>query len=548
MVEAARFVVEDILSGQIKTQDLPLDRWTYEDALNRPGSLSAVIPLSSDYCTEEILDPWRTAIYVARGSTIEWGGILAPPSLSVGSRELSVSCFGWLGYWDRRVIRSLAAQPEAGGVLVCRPNSDSTSAHVFGLPDRTDLWRDVIGGYSPRQGIVADPDVGVVPSYLASFDVPTISDLHPIASVTLDLTATLQTYAIQTVTPQVKIGGVTYSGDAVTLGWVFTPTNCSYTWTTNPATGVAWTVADIEDFASGSYAGFTGSANSYGYDTVVNSMSLTVKYDAGFTDYFTQTDQFEIFRTLVVDAQSTARFGVGWDLGIDVTWDALSGVLRDRVEAYRPSQAKNLGEGLRQLAAVVNGFDFAMSYDLNTTTDRVDKSIRLYYPTKGRTTGFLFEFDPGSDPDNPRRSNVLGRGFADPIEFAWAGDGWGSGNDDTRLKSPYVDETLRGVYPPYDAAPQWNSVVEQSTLDEHTEAAFSRTNRPRRVPVLRVDPDLYPAWGDYTIGDTVQVRTIDGYGSTGPSPESWRVTGRSVTGDVEYNLLLGDPVNTEEDA
>lgn len=545
MVTAARFVVEDILTGQIKTQDLPLDRWSYEDALNRPGSLTGQIPLSSDYCTEEMLDPWRTAIYAMRDSTIEWGGVLTPPTLGVGDRNLSVGCFGWPGYWDRRVIRGTVGQPEAGGVLICRPNADDHAADVFGSPDATNLWANLRGGYGRNQGVVTDPSAGLSPSYRANFEIPTIGTLHPIASVTLNIVAT-RTNGARTLTPTLKIGSNTYTGTATALTTAFAPVDCSYTWTTNPDTGIAWTVSDVQAFASANSAGFTTDTTTTGYDTVVNQMSLTVLYDAGYSDFFTDTDQFEIFAGLVMDAQSQAKFGVGWDLGIDVVWSALSGVTRDRVEAYRPANAKNLGEALRQLAAVVDGFDFAMSYTLNTTTDRIDKSIELFYPTKGRDTGFLFEFDPGNDPDSPRPSNVIARGFADPVDFAWAGDGWGSGNDDTRLKSSYVDETLRGVYPPYDAAPQWNSVVEQSTLDEHTAAAFARTNRPRRVPILRVDPDLYPAWGDYTTGDTVQVRTIDGYGSTGPSPESWRITARKVTDDVAFDLTLGDPVNTED--
>lgn len=543
MVEPIRFFVEDILSGQIKTADMAFDDWAYDDTLNRPGTLSATVPLTSDYCTEELLDPWRTAIYAVRGTRVEWGGILAPPSLPVGARSLTVGAFGWLGYWDRRTIRGTVGQPEPGGVIVARPNADDTVVDLFGLPNRDDMWQNLAGGYGPQQGVICDPTLGN-PSYRARFAIPTLGTLHPIASVTLNIVAT-RIAADRVLTPWVKIGSNSYSGTPTAVsGTPYAPTNCSYTWTTNPDTGIAWTVSDVEDFASSSSAGFSFDSTTTGYDAAVNQLSLTIKYEAGYSDYFTQTDQFDIFRSLVLDAQSIEKFGVGWDLGIDVTWDTLSGVLRDRVAAYRPANAKNLGEALRQLAAVENGFDFAMEYTLNPATDRIDKVIRLHYPSKGRDTGFLFEYDPGAGPDHPRRSNVLQRGFADPVNFAWAGDGWGTGNDDTRLKSSYVDETLRGVYPPYDAAPSWSTVVEQSTLDEHTDAAFARSNRPKRVPVLRVDPDMDPQWGSYDLGDTVHVRTIDGYGSTGPTPETVRTTGWKVTSDDTYDLVLADPIDT----
>lgn len=355
-MEQVRFLRESIMTGEVA--DLELDEWSYDETLNRPGSLSAKVALTSPHCTEEILDPYRTAIYAVRGTNVEWGGILSPPSLSIGSSTLDVNCFGWTGYWDHRTIRK---------------------------------------DYAPSA-----------------------------------------------------------------------------------------------------------------------------------------TDQFSIFKHLVDDAQDEVTFGDGYDLGIDVIWDALSGVLRDRSDDYRPWKAKKLGEALQQLAAVEDGFDYAFEYTLNATTDRIDKAIKLFFPTKGRDTQFLFEYERGKE------TNIISYGFADPVTFAWVGDGWGEGTDALRIKSPYVDETLRGVYPPYDAAPSWSDVSEQSTLDEHTEETFGRTNRPRRVPVVRVDPNAYPQWGDYTSGDTANFRIIDSYGSTGITPQRNRTTGRKVTWDGLYDLVLAD--------
>jgi hypothetical protein len=363
MPEPVRFLREDIMSGVVT--DITLENWSYGETLNRPDALNASVPLTSDDATEEILDPWRTAIYAVRGTNVEFGGILTPPSLSLGAASLSINCFGWLGYFDHRIIR-----------------------------------KD------------------------------------------------------------------------------YTPSN---------------------------------------------------------------TDQFTIFKHLVDDAQDEATFGDDFDLGITVTWDALSGVERDRSDDYRPWQAKNLGEALRQLAAVDDGFDFAMRYTLNTETDRIDKEIVLYYPTKGRDTGHLFEYERG------HQTNIVQRGFADPVDFAWVGDGWGSGNDETRIKSAYVDETLRGVYPPFDAAPSWSSVSQQVTLDDHTDAWFARSNRPRRVPVVRVDPDLDPMWGAYELGDTANFRIIDGYGSTGLIPQKNRITSRKVASEGTYDLVLADPLGSADE-
>jgi hypothetical protein len=523
-----RFLAEDIMTGQIKTLDVGFDDWNYAEVLCRGGNLEAGLILTSDNATEQILDPWRTAIYPETDGRIDWGGVLLPPQLSLGAASLSISCFGWLDYWNYRNIRNVIGQPEAGGLLVYKPNRDASSSHVFGAPDSSHLWANIDGGYTHNQGVVSSITPGDVPAYQANFNVPPAADfpsLHPIFSVTLGIVAQGAT-SPRVLTPQIKIGSNTYNG---------TPR-----WTTNPDTGLPWTPTDIEAFATSSSGGFFTDPNAVGFDTVVNQMYLSVSNGDGTSNFFTDTEQFDIFRALVLDAQSQTKFGFGYDLGIDVVWDQPSGVIRDRLEAYRPFQTKNLGEALRQLAAVDNGFDFGMEYQLNPTTNRIDKAIRLYYPRKGRETNFLYEYKRGVE------TNVVARGFADPVSFAWVGDGWGSGNDDTRLKTPYIDEALRGVYPPYDAAPTFSSVIQPDTLAANTAAVFARTNRPKRTPVFRVDPKKSPKWGEVGLGDVVSARIDDGYGSTGPIPQRVRITGTKVASDNTYEVVLSDPLLSEE--
>jgi hypothetical protein len=536
MLEPVRFFAEDVMSGVIKTQNLDLHDWSYGQQLNAGVDLTAGIPLTAQDANEEILAPWKTAIYAVRGTNVEWGGLLRPPVLSQGATMLQLSGFDWIDYWASRVIRADVGQPEAGGVVVCRPKSDSLKSDVFGSPDRDDLWRDVQGGYAPTNGILADFVPGDVPHYRATFDVPDLPTLHPIVSVTLSIVATAIT-SPRAVTPELHIGGVDYHGTIVSTGSAPNqPVDCSFTWALNPATGVAWTVSDVEAFGSGSSAGFLTDPNAIGLDTCCNYLALTVTYAAGISDFFTQTDQFDIFRKLVMNAQSIDRYGPGWDLGIDVVWDAPSGVLRDRVAAYQGYQAKNLGDALRQLAADEDGFDFGMDYTFNANTNRIDKTIKLYYPTKGRDTGFRFEYERG------KKTNVISRGFADPVKFAWAGDGWGSGNDATRLRSTYVDDTLRGFYPPYEAAPTWSTEIHQDSLDQKTAAYFVRTQRPHPIPVLSVDPDIDPKWGTYGVGDTIGLDVDDGYGSTSVVPQMNRLTAWKNRADQEFDLTFADPL------
>ena len=359
MAAAYRFLIEDIMSRKIIAGHIPFDDWTYEDSLNRPGSMRARLPLTSPFAKEELLEGYARAVYVERNGRIDWGGILLPPRLALGSSVLDIEVFGWLGYWD--------------------------------------MWGEIDVDYQP----------------------------------------------------------------------------------------------------------------------------VTV-------------DQFNIFRTLILNAQNETIHGTGFDLGIDAIWTALSGVTRDRTDDYRPWKTKNLGEALRQLAAVDNGFDYAMEYTKNVASNRVDRNIRLYYPRKGRDTGFRFRFDL----TRGRKTNVIARGFGSSPQLAWRGAGWGDGADSLRISTPYIDTTLRNVYPPYGVSPGFSGVTIQTTLDQHTAAWFGQVNRPRRIPLLQIDPDRSPVWGDWEIGDTVLISIDDGYGSTSSVPEAWRIVGYQVDSADRYTITL----------
>lgn len=395
----SRYWVEDILTGIVLTQDLPLNGVQVEDHLNRPGALRASLPVDHDMATEELLDEGRRAIYWERDGKIEFGGPLWRVERGIGSRNLSLDVTGWLGYWDHR-----------------------------------DIWRD---------------------------------------------------------------------------------------------------------------------------------------------RSFTNTDQFSIFQTLVNDAQdeaySTALGGPGADsdLGITVTWDALSGVLRDRTEDYRDHQAKNLGEALRQLAGVEDGFDYAMQYAVNLSTNRITKTIKLWYPRRGRTTNYLFEFQKpgivrrdetltvggepltvgeeiltlgsGSVQVQAPRGNISRWGITrDASHLAWRARGWGDGVESARLRSQVVDETKRGVYPPLDVAFKSSAgITEQATLDERTAGDLARVNQPTRLPAVEINPAMFPRWGDWELGDTVLLRIDDGYGSIGLDvPVSARVVGWQMQPKSDRPVLI----------
>lgn len=268
------------------------------------------------------------------------------------------------------------------------------------------------------------------------------------------------------------------------------------------------------------------------------------------TRTFTQVEQFTIFATLVADAQDDTNTtvlgdpGEGQvDLGITVVWDAASGVLRDRVDQYADHQSKNLGDALRELAGVEDGFDYSMDYTLGT--ESVGKAIRLHYPARGRDLSedmshrFEFEFD--TSPTS--KTNVIDRAVvADASGQAWRIRGWGEGTDESRPRSQRVDAARGAGYLPTDLAPAWSTVSEQSTLDAHTDAELARTARPLRIPRVTVHPDLDPRWGSYGIGDVVpvdirDVSPLSSYEGTA------KVLGWSIDLDADLPTLDLDPAS-----
>ncbi len=190
--------------------------------------------------------------------------------------------------------------------------------------------------------------------------------------------------------------------------------------------------AQVQAFAPSSSAGFYTDANFDILAAGVWSMQLVVTYAGDGAFLTTTTEQFDIFRRIVRDVQDESKFGAGWDMGIDCVWDTPSGVLRDLGDDYRFFKAKNAGEAMRQMGAFFDdGFDYAETQYQIGSDGRIDKNLRLFYPRQGRTTNFVYEYDtsPGVRSGPARTSS--GESLSAPDTFAWAGDGWGSGNDET---------------------------------------------------------------------------------------------------------------------
>jgi hypothetical protein len=204
---------------------------------------------------------------------------------------------------------------------------------------------------------------------------------------------------------------------------------------------------------------------------------------AGFWSYFrtqhlrtTQTfaaqDQLAIARSLVTVAQAVT----GSDIGV-VTGSETSGVLRDRT--YNSWELKQIGEAVEQLAAVDNGFDFAI--DLS---DGPTKTLTLSYPRRGRiagSTGVVFV-----DGKNLLDYEVVEDGTRSARLFTAVGAGDGL---DMLLSTQARTDLIDAGYPATSATKAYKDVTVQATLDAHAIAEVNaRANTPTFWTVT-VDPD-----------------------------------------------------------
>lgn len=229
---------------------------------------------------------------------------------------------------------------------------------------------------------------------------------------------------------------------------------------------------------------------------------------------FTAADQLTIARSLVNTAQAVSGGNIGVQVGAET-----SGVTRDRT--YYAYELKSVGEALRQLAAVDNGFDLAI--DVAYSGGVPSKFLRLGYPRRGQIaarSGWVWEF-PG---------NVQGYSWPEDATSqaitSWAtGGGSGPGS---LLASATSTAQLDAGYPLLEAVHSYGDVIDQTTLQSYATADAKALATPVTIPVLDVRGDLDPMVGSYITGDELRLRIAD---------DRFPGTATSVGLDTTYRIV-----------
>ena len=202
---------------------------------------------------------------------------------------------------------------------------------------------------------------------------------------------------------------------------------------------------------------------------------------------FTATDQLSLARALLIVAQAQPGGNIGVTIGSETC-----GVLRDRT--YRGYEHKKIGEALRQLAAVDNGFDF--SIDVAYVAGTPTKTFRPSYPARGRTaTSSELVFEVGR--------NILSYKFPeDSAAQATRMYGEGAGDGANMLVSTATrTDVIDAGWPLLEDAIAIKDVSVQSTLDAHTRAHALARGNPVAVPQVTVTGGGDPPLGGWIVGD-----------------------------------------------
>lgn len=202
---------------------------------------------------------------------------------------------------------------------------------------------------------------------------------------------------------------------------------------------------------------------------------------------FTAADQLTIARTLITVAQAQPGGSIGVTIGSETC-----GVLRDRT--YRGYEHKKIGEAVRQLAAVDNGFDFAI--DVAYVAGVPTKTFRLSYPARGRgvtSSGHVFEVG----------RNIIDYTFPeDSASQATRMYGEGAGDGAFMLVSTATrTDVIDAGWPLLEDAIALKDVSVQATLDAHTRAHALARGNAVAIPQVVVTGGGDPPIGGWIVGD-----------------------------------------------
>jgi hypothetical protein len=190
-------------------------------------------------------------------------------------------------------------------------------------------------------------------------------------------------------------------------------------------------------------------------------------------------DQLDIVRQLIAYCQAQT----GGNLGIEIDYSQLSGVLRDRT--YSRYDLPWIGSLIDQLAAVDGGFEWRIQCFKDSSGAR-HRALRLGYPKLTAGTQDVQLSSPGTIASYslPEDATVQAN--------AWQSRGATNNSSQSSGSVPLMSALLTSPadytagWPRLDGSSDYTDVSDQATLDSHAAADLARWRSPVVIPSVKV--------------------------------------------------------------
>jgi hypothetical protein len=223
-------------------------------------------------------------------------------------------------------------------------------------------------------------------------------------------------------------------------------------------------------------------------------ISTTVAYN--------NTDQLQIVRNLINQAQSTTSGNIGVIVGSET-----SGVLIDRV--YYAYELKQVYQAIQDLSRQDDGFDVNISVDYDPVTNEPLKTLVLGYPRTGN-------IDSGvGDIQTP----VFNLPAGNIVEYEYPEDGSitvntlyviGAGSNEGKLTSLAIDSTsIIDGFPTLEGQANYSDITDQAVLDNLALGQVLALATPPPIIKIVVPAYIDPEFGSYDIGDDARLIITD---------------------------------------
>lgn len=209
-----------------------------------------------------------------------------------------------------------------------------------------------------------------------------------------------------------------------------------------------------------------------------------------FTDrYVTYTYTTQDASYIAGDLLTQAQAATNGSVGVTVLGGYSTGVNRDRTYVRQ-----NVKTGIQDLTKLVDGrFDFAFTYD---------KKFVTYSQIGSRRADVRFQF--GGDGSNIISLVLTRSGLGLYNEIIGLGSGFGA----DQLISTQDDATSQGNYYLRQGIKQYNSVIEQSTLDQNATADLSLSKDILEIPQITITGKELTTVPFLSIGDRIPITIV----------------------------------------